>query len=106
MANTRQPSPAKSSAAPRRSQEANTAPAFRKQFGRVAVAAWPKTVTGPDGRRRDTFVSTVSVPYRDGETLKRTHYLFPEDLLPAAFALITQWEWLSGRRGSTEDESR
>jgi len=105
MANARQPSPAKSSTA-RKSAEANTAPAFRKQFGRIAVAAWPKMVTGPDGRRRDTFVSTVSVPYRDGDTLKRTHYLFPEDLLPAAHALIKQWEQLAARDFPTEEQDR
>lgn len=91
MANAKTPSPAKSSAAPKDANEA-TAPTIRKQYGRVVISTWPKTVTTADGQQRETWLSSVTREYRDGDERKRTHYLFPEDLLFAAHGLLKTFE--------------
>ena len=102
MANAKTPSPAKPSASSQGDTEA-TAPLIRKQYRNVAVSVWPKTVETADGNKRDTFVCCVTREYRIGEERKRTHYLFPEDLLFAAHALADIFDSL-WQRDRNEDE--
>lgn len=102
MANVTKTSSAKPTEAPSEGMEAHVPPTARVEFGGVSAALWPKTVKTADGQSRETYMVSLSRSYRDGNERKRTHTLFPENLLPAAMALIKAWEFTQGGEQAEE----
>ena len=103
MSNVKTTTPAKSSEARNEHTEAKTPPTARVAFCDVTAAIWPKTVKTAKGNARETFVVSLTRSYKDGEQMKRTHTLFPEQLLPASMALIKAWEMIENGIQQTED---
>ena len=103
MSNVKTTTPAKSSEPRNECAEAKTPPTARVEFCGVSAAIWPKTVSTAKGNSRETYVVTLTRSYKDGEERKRTHTLFPEQLLPASMALIKAWEMIENGIQQTED---
>lgn len=93
MANVKETSSATPTEAPSEGIDARVPPTARVEFGGVSAAIWPKTVKTGTDQTRQTWMVSLSRSYRDGDERKRTHTLFPENLLPAAMALIKAWEF-------------
>ena len=102
MANVTKTSSAKPTEAPSEGTEARVPPTARVEFGGVSAGIWPKVVKTADGQSRETYTISLSRSYRDGSERKRTHTLFPENLLPAAMALIKAWEFTQGSEQTEE----
>ena len=83
--------------------EPRVPPISRVEFGGVSAAIWPKEVKTPDGQTRETWMVMLSRSYWNGKEHKRTYVLFPENLLPAAMALMKAWEFTQTGKQVEED---
>jgi hypothetical protein len=104
MANVTKTLSAKPAEAPSEGTEAHVPPTARVEFGGVSAAIWPKKVKTGNDQARETWMVTLSRTYRDGNERKRTHTLFPENLLPAAMALIKAWEFTQAAAETEESD--